>query len=93
MTAIDPVGDLIPADPRIRYLRETPRRVLGDKRNRLCELARGEIIVHWDDDDWHGRDRIARQVAALRLERSRHLRPGARSVPQRRHVGGLGLRA
>jgi hypothetical protein len=61
----DPVGDLIPADPRIRYHRETPRRVLGEKRNRLCELARGEIIVHWDDDDWHGRDRIARQVAAL----------------------------
>jgi hypothetical protein len=61
----DPVGDLVPDDPRIRYVRETPRRQIGDKRNRMCALARGEIIVHWDDDDWHLPDRIARQVAAL----------------------------
>ena len=61
----DPVADLVPADPRIRYLRETARRVLGEKRNRLCALARGDIILHWDDDDWHAPDRIARQRAAL----------------------------
>lgn len=61
----DRVADLIPGDPRIRYFREEQRRVLGDKRNRLCELARGEIVIHWDDDDWHAPDRIARQVAAL----------------------------
>jgi hypothetical protein len=61
----DSVADLIPRDPRIRYVRETVRRNLGDKRNRLCELARGEIILHWDDDDWHAPDRIARQVAAI----------------------------
>ncbi len=61
----DPVGDLIPGDPRIRYHREETARVIGDKRNRLCALARGEIIVHWDDDDWHGPDRLARQLAAL----------------------------
>ena len=61
----DSIADLIPADPRIRYHREESRRVLGDKRNRLCELARGEIVVHWDDDDWHAPDRLARQVAAL----------------------------
>jgi hypothetical protein len=61
----DPVADLVPDDPRIRYVRETQRRPLGDKRNRLCELARGEILLHWDDDDWHAPDRIARQVAAI----------------------------
>lgn len=61
----DPVADLVPADPRIRYFRETRRRALGDKRNRLCELARGEILLHWDDDDWHAPDRIARQVGAI----------------------------
>lgn len=61
----DCVADLVPDDRRIRYVRETERRILGDKRNRLCELARGDIIVHWDDDDWHGPDRIARQRAAL----------------------------
>jgi hypothetical protein len=61
----DPVADLVPDDPRIRYVREVRRRPLGDKRNRLCELARGEILLHWDDDDWHAPDRIARQVAAI----------------------------
>lgn len=61
----DAIADLIPADPRIRYTLEDTRRLLGDKRNRLCELARGEIIVHWDDDDWYAPDRLARQVAAI----------------------------
>lgn len=61
----DSVADLIPGDPRIRYLREEGRRILGDKRNRLCDFARGEIIVHWDDDDWHAPDRLDRQIAAL----------------------------
>jgi hypothetical protein len=61
----DPVADLIPGDPRILYVREEGRRVLGDKRNRLCELARGEIIAHWDDDDWYAPDRLARQLAAF----------------------------
>ena len=61
----DGVADLIPADPRVRYFRETPRRALGDKRNRLCELARGDILLHWDDDDWHAPDRIARQLEAI----------------------------
>jgi len=61
----DPVADLIPDHPRIRYVRETARRALGDKRNRLCELARGDILLHWDDDDWHAPDRIARQIAAI----------------------------
>ncbi len=62
----DAVGDLIPDDPRVRYLREPQRRVLGAKRNALCEAARGELIVHWDDDDWHAPNRLSLQVAALR---------------------------
>ena len=61
----DPVADLVPPDRRIRYFREMPRRALGAKRNRLCELARGDVIVHWDDDDWHAPDRLDRQLAAL----------------------------
>lgn len=59
------IADLIPVDARIRYYREETRRVLGDKRNRLCELARGEILVHWDDDDWYAPNRLQRQVAAM----------------------------
>ncbi|WP_091743275.1 glycosyltransferase [Phenylobacterium immobile] len=61
----DAVADLIPADPRIRYLRETRRRTTGAKRNACVEAARGEVIIHWDDDDWYAADRISRQLAAL----------------------------
>jgi O-antigen biosynthesis protein len=60
-----PVGDLLPADPRILYHRLEGRTVLGAKRNLACDLARGSIIAHWDDDDWSSRDRVSVQVAAL----------------------------
>ncbi len=61
----DRVADLIPADPRIRYVALDGRLVLGDKRNRACELARGEVIAHWDDDDWQAPHRLSYQVGEL----------------------------
>lgn len=61
----DPVGDLIPGDPRIRYLRLTGQRSIGAKRNLACEQARGEIILLWDDDDWYADNRISYQAAPL----------------------------
>ncbi len=40
-------------DPRVRY-RHVPRPTsIGAKRNDLCRVARGEIIVHFDDDDYY----------------------------------------
>jgi len=59
------VKDLLPADPRITYHRLDAKTVLGAKRNLACDLARGSIIIHWDDDDWASRDRVSVQVAAL----------------------------
>src|SRR5262249_4400937 len=38
---------------------------IGAKRNLACEEARGGIILHWDDDDWHAPRRISYQVASL----------------------------
>lgn len=61
----DPVADRMPSDDRVRYHRLPGRMSLGAKRNRACELARGELIAHWDDDDWMAPDRLSRQVAAL----------------------------
>ena len=61
----EPVNDLLPADPRIRYHRLDVRTVLGAKRNIACDLARGSIIMHWDDDDWASADRVSVQLAAL----------------------------
>ena len=61
----EPVHDLVPADPRIVYHRLGSRTVLGTKRNLACDLARGSVIMHWDDDDWASPRRVSVQVAAL----------------------------
>jgi O-antigen biosynthesis protein len=61
----DPVGDLVPTDPAIRYIRLDGTRSLGAKRNLACELSAGEIIVHWDDDDWMSDRRLSYQVDSL----------------------------
>ena len=61
----DPVADLVPSDARIRYRRLSRRLNVGQKRNLACAEARGEIIVHWDDDDWSAPFRISYQVAEL----------------------------
>lgn len=58
----DCVADLMPADPRIRYVRLPERRTIGAKRNLACEQAAGDLIVHWDDDDWSAPWRLRYQV-------------------------------
>ncbi|HKP71555.1 MAG TPA: glycosyltransferase, partial [Pyrinomonadaceae bacterium] len=64
----DSVADLIPPDERVRYFRLTDKMTVGAKRNFACERARGEIVAHWDDDDWHAPHRLSYQVEALRRE-------------------------
>jgi hypothetical protein len=61
----DSVADLIPQDSRIRYLRLDRKFSMGVKHNMACEMAHGEIIVHWDDDDWVSPQRISYQVGEL----------------------------
>lgn len=61
----DGVADLVPDYPSIRYLRLERRMSLGAKRNVACEAAAGEIIAHWDDDDWMAPRRLRYQVEAL----------------------------
>ena len=77
---LEPVEDLMPYNPRIRYTRlqqcsdKAPafyggspagRRSIGSKRNLCCALARGEFILHFDDDDWSAAGRIAHQINHL----------------------------
>jgi glycosyltransferase involved in cell wall biosynthesis len=62
----DPVADLIPSHPAIRYVRTPRHRSLGAKRNAACEAARGDVILHWDDDDWYAPHRIRIQVKCTR---------------------------
>jgi hypothetical protein len=61
----DRVEDLVPEDPRVRYVALERRLVLGAKRNLACEQARGDLIVHWDDDDWSAPWRLRYQVEQL----------------------------
>lgn len=52
-------------DDRIRYLRLENKMTLGAKRNLACQEAKGEIIAHWDDDDWMARWRLSYQIESL----------------------------
>jgi glycosyltransferase involved in cell wall biosynthesis len=62
---LDPIADCLPDDPRVRHVRLDRKLTVGAKRNRACAEARGEVIVHWDDDDWYPPHRIRVQVRAL----------------------------
>jgi hypothetical protein len=61
----DPIDDLVPDHPSIRYKRLPGKVTLGAKLNMGCEMARGEIIAHFDDDDWYASWRLAYQAEAL----------------------------
>ena len=51
---------------RVRVLRPARRLSVGAARNLAVDFARGDVIAHWDDDDWAAPGRISAQVAALR---------------------------
>jgi hypothetical protein len=57
--------DLVEGRPGVRYARVPSAMSIGARRNLACELARGEVIVHWDDDDWYAPERLARQVEPI----------------------------
>lgn len=60
-----PIVSLLPDDERIKYYYSNQVNSVGIKRNIACEHAKGEIIMHWDDDDWHAGDWISKQVHFL----------------------------
>ncbi len=55
----------LPADTGIRLVSTGTVQTIGALRNRGCELARGDVVVLWDDDDWHGPDRLAHQLGPI----------------------------
>jgi O-antigen biosynthesis protein len=61
----DAVGDLTLGQPDVRYIRLAMRTSIGGKRNLACRQPRGQIIAHWDDDDWYAPDRLRYQVAPI----------------------------
>ena len=53
------------SDQSITYMRLDTKLALGAKRNLACKESRGDIVVHWDDDDWMASWRLSYQVQAL----------------------------
>ncbi|NCD71700.1 glycosyltransferase [Mucilaginibacter agri] len=61
----DSVEDLIPPHEQIRYKRIQKKMTLGEKRNYCIRESNGDLIMHWDDDDWMAPYRIRYQVNEL----------------------------
>lgn len=76
---VEPIADVVPEDPQVRYIRLEGTRTLGTKRNLCVEAASADLIMHWDDDDWISSKRISYQMEAL-------LRAGAEICGQRQMI-------
>lgn len=54
----------------VRYIHSPERIALGKKRNMLNELARGEYIICFDDDDYYPPDKISHQVGEMQANKA-----------------------
>jgi glycosyltransferase involved in cell wall biosynthesis len=52
-------------DPQVRYFHSPQRISIGAKRNLLVERAAGEVIAHFDHDDYYAPSYLERMVAYL----------------------------
>jgi hypothetical protein len=60
------VADLVPDDRRIRLIHlDGDPLSIGEKRNLGCEYANGDVIAHFDDDDFSAAGRVEDQVGRL----------------------------
>jgi len=57
-------------DPRIRYQHAEQRLSIGEKRNRLIAMARGELIAHFDDDDYYAPRFLELMISSLQANRA-----------------------
>ena len=55
----------IPRADGVRVYAAHGFRTLGEKRNHINSLARGEFIAHWDDDDYSAPGRLTDQLNRL----------------------------
>jgi len=64
--------------PDAVYIYLAEKQMIGTKRNLACEAARGEVVCHFDDDDWSAAGRVRDQ--ATRLLESRKQMTGYHSI-------------
>lgn len=53
-------------DARVRYVHSKKPVTIGRKRNRLIEMAKGEVIAHFDDDDYYAPNYLSEMYDAMR---------------------------
>lgn len=60
------IEEYVKAYPNIQLVEAPSRLTLGEMRNASVELAHGDVICQWDDDDYYHPSRLAAQFKALR---------------------------
>jgi len=63
----DKIEDLVAHLPYVKYVKCNEKLTLGKKRNMLNDMAKGEVIIYMDDDDYYPPERIRHAVDTLRL--------------------------
>jgi glycosyltransferase involved in cell wall biosynthesis len=64
-----PCPNLEFAEAKLRYVYSPQRLSVGEKRNRLLEIANGEVVIHFDDDDYYGPHYVARALSFLNAKK------------------------
>ena len=63
----------LPIDvPNIKYIYLPKKKSIGYKRNMAVKHGKGTIFINWDDDDYHGCQRISYQVKPI-ISKKAHL--------------------
>jgi glycosyltransferase involved in cell wall biosynthesis len=52
-------------DRTVIYLYSSQKLTIGEKRNQLIQLAKGDVIVHFDDDDYYAPNYVEKALEAL----------------------------
>jgi glycosyltransferase involved in cell wall biosynthesis len=55
---------------RLHYMHSAERLTIGEKRNRLIDIAKGDVVVHFDDDDFYAPEYVSSVLASLVKEHS-----------------------
>lgn len=65
-----PSFEAAPPHPNVRYMVADRRYNIAEKRDILCRAAAGEVIVHFDSDDWSAPTRIEREMQIMQKEKT-----------------------
>lgn len=57
-------------DENVHYIHSAKRISIGEKRNQLIAQANGEIIVHFDDDDFYAPHYVAHMVSEMEQQQA-----------------------